>query len=70
MSKLKKILIAVGAAVVVAAVVVGILFAVVHAKQAPVAAVDPAAAQSVYVVGQQPSADSYVFDTALAMNSY
>ena len=70
MSKLKKILIAVGAVVVVAAVVVGILFAVFHAKKAPVAAVDPAAAQSVYVVGQPPYADSYVFDTALGMNSY
>ena len=77
MTKTKKILIAVGAVVLVAAVVVGILAAVFSFSRRDVPELirenlheTPINYSQVYVVGQPPYTDDWVFDTLIGMQSY
>ena len=73
----KKILIAVGAVVLIAAVVIGIVIAVNAGKKTPVPELElqklhesPLYYSQVYVVGQPPYSDDFVFDTPLGMDTY
>lgn len=77
MSKTKKILIAVGAVVLVAAVIVGVVIAVNANKKEPVPELErtklhesPLYYSQVYVVGQPPYSDDMVFDTPLGVETY
>lgn len=74
MKKTTKILIAVGAVVLAAAVIAGILFAVSSRKVPELdkekTNENPVFYNTVYVVGQPPYSDELVFDTQMGMNNY
>lgn len=70
MKKIYKILIAVGAVVVAAAVILGVLYAVFMLEKTPEAEIQFDDYKSVYVIGQPPYTDRWVFDTQIGMSSY
>ena len=71
MNKSKKILIAVCAAVLAAAVIFGVLYAVFLRKSFPDVQTDePINVNSVYVVSQPPYTDRWIFDSQMGMTYY